>query len=449
MAQNTIQGNGAILYVFTNEWIEYACVTTYSIQLASDLQSIKTIGDGWWAKNAYKGSSYSISLNNITRTTIVDDTVFSGYDFMENFLNHTEIQFRITYTDDVNNIKSIQGSTLISQLNFNSDITNLVSNDITLVGNGEILFFDGTIPCPVTVDTITVTGQTSGDGDIAVTYTYTGPLYQVKYRLDGNGPYSYALLAAPIGFQNLTVGTHSVEIIALCQNGYVGNSISQTFEVTYAMTCDVVVTGLLVTQQGTTILAQVNFNKTTSELSGTTLKYSIDSHAFIQYVGVLSDPTVLYFTGLTASPNPRFLQVVPTCANGVDGTGADTTFTVISGPVLSAITYSYSVLPPNSVMQIYKNGILIVSGGNSNISGTFSAVPSDSIVVSLGSTIVGPGEANWRHGDLQVQDTTNSVIIHDSIYNVYELQPSKTINYTFTPTSGHNYAINCSVIAGN
>lgn len=437
MPSQTIQGSNAILYVFTNSWIEVACYSTFELDITADIQSVKTSGDGYWSKNAYKGLSYTLTLSNVLKTTD-DKANFSGYDFLDNILGFTEIQYKITYIDDANNIKSIQGKTLVAQLNFLSSITDIVKNNITLTGNGALLFYDGAVPCPVSIDTVTIAGQTSGDGNISVTYTYTGPLYQVQYRLDGTGPYSYALLAAPITFSSLAVGNHFIEMTPLCQNGYLANTVITNFQVTYAMVCTLQVTSLTTLQTGDTTAVTVNFN---ADPSLATLRYSLNDFPDVKYTGVLTNPTILYFTGLTPIPAPYSITVTPTCANGVDGTSNHTTFAVTGGTPISIINWNYVVHAPNTVYQIFKNGILLVSQTNTTASGSFTAVPTDSINILETSTFVPfSGPPFWTN-ELTVSDLTLSDVIFFQTYTVNFANRTGQSTFTFSPTSGHNFQI--------
>lgn len=431
MPQNTISGRDAVLYFFKNDWLEYFCSTDISLTITASTVPVKGPGDGVWQSFDYQDLTYSINLSGVLK---FDSANFDGFDLIDNVLNFTTVPYKISFTDDAANIKSFEGNVLINSTVLSWSSSDFVKDDFTLIGNGKIKYYDGLIACPTSIDTLSISGQTGGSGTVGITYTYTGPVYQVKYRIDGKGNYSNALLGAAISIASLPVGAHTIEMIPICLNKYEGVGHSQSFNVTYAMVCTLAVTSISISGTGPSIAATVNFN---SDPSTATIKYSLNGGQFIRYSGgLLTNPQVLNFN-LTAGPYT--LEVIPTCANGVDGTGHTQSFNVTTGSVYSTINWFYATDDNTTSILIYWNNNLIGSASTSNRSGTFSAASGDPIDVIL-STTYNPSRGSVV-GQLHIVDSTTSTTLTTQAYTVDSNHTAGTVRYSFTPSSGDTYTI--------
>lgn len=433
MAENTIQGTNAIVYIFINDWVEYVCSTDVSVTVTASLVPTRTIGDGYWQKNAYSDLSYSISLNGIMKF-ITDETAFTGFDMIANQLNFTEIQFRISFSDDAGNVKSIQGFSLVDSLQLAFNPSTLLNSTITLTGNGALMYYDGLIACATSVTSISQT--TALDGSIWNTtflYTYTGGVYQVKYRIDNQGAYGYALSGASIIVPGLTIGSHSIEIIPICPNGYLGLGLVFGFNITHNLTCSLVVTGITITGTGPAT-ASVAFN---SDPSSSILQYSIDGGSFVNYGSVPTNPTIISIPTLTAGAHTITAQ--PVCANGVIGTGATQPFTITTAPTQSIIEWSYNTDDPGTTFIIYKNSVPIVSQSTSGGFGNFSASSSDTIRSVLSTSY--SSSRGPVSGLMVTKDVSTNVTLNSQGYNVSSGSPFASVNYSFVPINGDTYSI--------
>ena len=417
----TIRGKMAVLSFWNDAWLPYVCSTDVSIQMTSKVLPVRTVGDGHWNKNTYQDAGFSLTLGG---TLMYDLSNWTGFDFTDNWLGFLDVRFRLALTDENGNIKSFQGYIIVNDHTISFNAAGIVKSSLSLTGNGELQYFDGLIPCPSTITGIGVSGATGGSGVLTFTYTYTGSPYQVKYRLDGAGPYTYALLGVSIVISGLSMGNHSIEIIPVCQNGYeADNGASQAFIVTYGLTCSAVCTSVS-TSGGS--LSPIFTGSPTS------WQYSIDGGP---YIVVPISITSISIGGLGVGAHT--VSVQPICSNGAIGTGIiNQAFTVTSNPAQSTINYNWLSSASGNVLQIFVNGVL-------NVSQILTSSGSGSIVVATGATVKAVLAGNNNTGftaELKVKDTTTSTTISDQFGAV-----PTTLTYIFTPSSGDTYSVTAIV----
>jgi len=300
----------------------------------------------------------------------------------------------------------------------------LVKNDFSMQGNGKLDMFDGLIPCPTVITEITVDGQEDADGIVHVSYTYTGEAYQVKYRIDGQGDYAYAVADLTLDIPGLAIGDHDIEIIPVCTNGYEGTGMDQDFIVTQAQTCSTVISSITVDTSAKTAVAVVSVS------GATQMKYRIDGGAWIS---ALITATI----SLSAlSPGSHTIEMVPVCSNGVSGTGATNTFTISSSPVQSIINYDYENHPPNNYFDLYVNGVLVISLSATNGSGMITAPVGQTVKVVLASTLT---PSDLRNITLDITDDTTST----SIYSASTVNPD-ALTHSFV-ADGDEYTITATI----
>ena len=364
---NTIQGNDAVLSLYKNDWVVFLCATDIGLQIDIDVLQTRGPGDGHWGKNTYQKINYSISLSGALKMNNTSDTNFSGFDTLENIKGFVHLPFMISYIDDADNVKSVQGQAMITGLNFGATAGSVVKNDVNFLGDGDLMYFDGYFPCESTISTITIDGQTDEDGIVNVTFTYTGSPYQVKYQIDGAGMWFIALVGPTIAIPGLPLGDHSIEMIPICLNGYDGTGLTQAFEVTRAETCTITTTSITINDTSTT--ATVLFSSAPG-----TFKYRIDSGSWFTVPGT---SVIIPISSLDAGDHT--IEVVPICSNGISGTGTTLDFTISSRPSTTTVSYSMANDPyPDNYFQVFVNGILRLN---------VAATQSGSIVVNVGDNV--------------------------------------------------------------
>ena len=399
-----IQGRNAVLSLYNGAWLPFVCATSVTLNMASEDIAIRTPGAGHWKKTTYGLISYSLTLSG---TLMYDLSNWTGFDFNANLLNFSDMRFRLAMTDDQGDIQSFQGYIKLSSQSVSYAPGQIVKTSISLTGNGELQSFAGLIACPSSITGISVAGQTGGSGTVTITYTYTGAPYQVKYRLDGIGNYIYSLVGTALVIPSLAAGSHSVEIVPVCQNGYeADSSTSQAFIVTYGMTCSAVCTGITVTSTTAT---------PTFTGSPANYKYSIDSAAWVYVAASFVVPV----GGLAVGAHS--ITIVPVCANAVEGTGATQGFTVSSQPSQSVISYNFADWKTGDVFQVYVNGILNIS---------LTGASSGSITVPTGAIIRGSMTNNnaLSFATLTTTDTTTSTVLDSRTLSYI----TGTLQYVFT-----------------
>ena len=409
-----------MLALFKDDWVPFVCGTDVSIELSSTKVPIRTKGDGHWKKYTYQDLSWTVTLSGLLT---FDEDMWTGWDMLDNQFNFSHVLARVSFDDGEGNIRTVQGYMMIETSTLSYSPGNLVKDDFQLQGNGRLDMFDGLIPCPSTIDSITVTGQTAADGIIHIDYTFTGPVYQVKYRIDDTGEYVYATAGVIIDVPGLANGDHSVEVIPVCQNGFEGTGSVQSFIVTNALTCSSSIDDITV--NGTSLVI-------TNTHSGpaTQMRYRLDGGAWIN---ALIDDTISI---AMISPGNHTIEEVPICSNGVAGTGFTRAFTITVQPALSVINWSLTVADePTQNLAIYVNGVLYVIT-NLSESGTFTAP----VGASVRAVLYGRTNQVIRHNRLQVVDSTTSTTLYDHTETYSFLFGTVTDQFIFT-TNGDEYTI--------
>jgi len=376
---------------------------------------VRTKNDGHWKKFTYQDISFSITLSGVLQ---FDDVNLSGWDLLDNQIGFTQILCRCSFNDENGNIRTIQGTVMIETSTIGISQGALVKNDFQLQGSGKLDIFDGLIPCPTAITSITVDGQEAADGIVHVSYAYTGEAYQIKYRVDGIGDYVYAVADLTLDIPGLSIADHSIEIIPVCVNGYEGTGMTEDFVVTQAMICTSSITGLVIhtdngskyTGLGTGVTVSIDASSDyilpTMSGSATSYKYAWDGSTSYTLVPA---GTRISVTGLAAGAHS--LSVIPVCTftggAQVDGTGFMGGFTLAAQPSQSVINYSYINFPPQNSFDIYVNGILTVGLSVSNGSGNITVATGATVKAVLSTTQ--PPSA--RAANLSVTDNTTGVIL--------------------------------------
>lgn len=425
----TIQGTNAVMKFYKNDWLLFSCATNISININSDKVPIRTVGDGQWQKFTYQDLNWAVTLSGLL---MFDEDNWTGWDFLDNQINFVHILMQCSFTDNLGNTKSIRGTVMIESSTLNISPTDLVKNDFNLQGSGALMLFDGVEPCPTTIDSITVNNTTDPDGNIDVDYTYTGTVAQVKYRFDDTGNYLYANVGVSITAMNVANGSHSIEIIPVCLNGYEGEGLIEDFTVTRGMTCSLIVTSITKTVTGSNVGFVVNFNATPG---AATLKYRVNGGSWIIYGSPLANPTSIGLSGL-ANGHYTF-EAVPICANGVEGTGNSTTFDITTSSTNSEVDYNFTAMPGGSpLLTIYVDGILTISE-NATASGMITPLVGQ-VVLARVQVATFP-----RDMSLSVVDNTLSSTLYNN--NIITSNSSTvTLQYTWT-ANGDTYTVHAVI----
>lgn len=431
-----IQGTDAVMQFYKNDFIPFVCSTKIGIEIESELIPVRTKNDGHNKKFRQKNIGYKVTLSGILK---FDEDNWTGWDFLDAQLGFVPVDFRCTFTDDEGNVRSIQGQVVIETSSLDINPADVVKHDFSLQGNGALMIFDGTVPCPSSIDSVTITGQTSVDGIIHVNYTYSGPLAQVKYRIDNMGVWAYADAGTIIDIPGLAIGDHTLNLIPVCVNGFEGDEVDTNFSITLTLSCTLGVTSIVPTVTGSSVSFVINFNALPG--AGAYIKYRINDGsgfgAFVNVTGPLANPMTKVISGFV---NGNYtIEIVPVCSNGVSGTGATQAFSVVASSTISVINWDVSIFPPNSLLSIYKNGALMVNQNTSG-SGSFSANAGDTIRSVLSTSGTFP-----RDGSLTTTDNTTATTLDSRNYLTDSLHTFGTVEFTFHPGGGDTYTVHAAV----
>lgn len=428
---NVIQGTDAIIsFNGPNGFTPFVCTSDVAIAIEADLAATRTVGDGPWKKTDYQAITFSVTLSGVF---VFADPNIRSWDLLLNQIAFISLPFRLSFFDDASpaNVKSMQGVVTVKSSNISGTVGQVVKGQFTLQGSGALSLFDGIVPCPTTIDTITVNGQTGNSGIVTVLYTYTGDLYQIRYQIDGSGSWIYAQGAIELNIPGLSLGNHSIDIIPICTNGFEGVDMSQEFVVTQNLTCDTTITAITV--DVATLTASYTYTG-----SATQIRWSMDQGAS-QIVPI---GTFLSFKGLALGNHTIF--ITPICTiNGqqLRGTGADQGFVVTSQPTQSVINYNFSgdAIHLLASMNVYINGVLAANGNN--VSGTINVPINATVRVTLtaqANIFITP--TPLLISALNVTDTTTATVLS----NQSTTGLVTNLTYTFT-ANGDTFGITMSI----
>lgn len=424
---NLVQGIDAVLSFKKETFVPFLCSSEVTLEINTTTQSVKTVGDGIWDKQKALQNSYTLTFSGLIK---FDDTNFVGWDVITSQIGWVDLEFLMSYTDDAGNIKSFSGFVVVQKSTLGANTGQLVKDDFEMVGNGALKFFDGLIPCPTAITALAATDATEPSGNIEFTYTYTGAVYQVKYRLDDIGPWGYALATGSFTINSIPVGAHTLQVIPICSNNYEGTSRSLDFNATHSLTCSLAITSITSSVSGSNVTWTVNFNADPATAS---MRYSIDGGSPVYPAVTLTNPYV-FVTALAVGAHT--IDITPTCFNGVDGTGNTGSATVTSGSLISTINYAFTAIPGGSPkFQVYVNAVLTVNLTASG-SGSITANTGDSVKALVQVSIAG------RDMSLRVQD----VDLGTTPYNNSQITPAGTTTDQYIWTAnGDTFSITASI----
>lgn len=420
MAATIFQSSLAVLSFYENSFLPYKCFSDVTVTLNTDDQGVATLGDGHWAKTRYKGLNWTVDLSG---PIMLDPSNFTGFDILENQLGFSNVIFRLAMYDTAGNIKSFEGEAMVSSSAVALASGSVIKDSIQLKGFGELMYFDGLIPCPTSIDSITPTGMTNADGIVHLTYTYTGAVYQVKYRANNTGPWYYSAVGVTIDIPGLPLGLNTVEIVPVCTNNYEGTSNTTSFTITHALTCTTSVSSITDSITGSTVILTITFS---ASMVGASYKYRLNDGsgygAFVVVPGPFPNPTNLI---LSLPIGSYTIEVTPVCANGVSGTAGTHSFNVTSSSTLSTINYNFTAIPGGSPnFRVFVNGGLAVN---------LSATGSGSIIVNSGDVVMVQQSVSFAGRDMTtfVENTTTSATLYNHSIVPTPSSPV-TDSYSFT-----------------
>lgn len=227
-----VKGTDAIIQIFkAGSYRDYLCATDITIDIKTELKSVKTIGDGVWKRSRPQSIGYTITLNGLLKLNTGDSPM--AFDLLYNQLQFVDIQFRITFTDEDNNIKAVIGNATVESSQFGGGSDGFATGQFTIVGNGELGYTNSLLPCDVTITGISATwDSTVGKYSINVSKTGTGTVYRYEYTINGRGRYIAPSMPFFIDqpLYSVPQTNYDMVIFPVCVNGFDGISNSTIIE---------------------------------------------------------------------------------------------------------------------------------------------------------------------------------------------------------------------------
>lgn len=426
-----IQGSNAVLSFYGDAgWEPFVCTSSSTLTIDGDMLPIRTVGDGQWKKYEYSTMGFELSLGGVfvfsqenPSGTFVN---LRGLDVVNTQLAQLSLPFRLTFTDDLSNIWTFQGTLLIKSSQITSPVGEVVKNTHTFTGSGPLYSFIGYVPCATTITGITFAGLADPSGNVTVSYTYIGDLYQVQYSVDG----SANVTASGSGTINLTgmqPGAHSITITPVCSNGFQGTAMTMAFTTTQALVCNSTVTSITVDTTALTATPVFGSGSTATQYS-----WSIGT-GVAQTVPV---GTVVSLKNLAPGTYTIFMR--PVClvgSNKLFGTGTSNTFTITQQAAYGKLNYNFTRTVPtvgySVVFNIYINNVLQISSINT-LSGSIPAQVGAAIrcICSVSRHLTGPPAAD-SGAYLEVDDTT----LGTTLFTGLDTSAIANEQFNFTMTS--------------
>lgn len=426
MAEPVLGKDAVIMFQKEDEYFAYACATDIEIAFEMEVKSVKTIGDGNWDKPRGQKKGYTIELNGLVKFD--DDTVPHAFDLYDFFDGMTPIPYRIIFTNDEGGLKVIEGLALPVSLRLGGGSEGHATGSATLKGDGSVDVRDLIIPCPSSITSVQFI-QDGTHSTIRIT-GHTGSPARYDYSVDGGGFVSQFVnsFIQDLPLQDgLSVGSHTITIIPVCQNGYNGTEFNTTFEV-------------LSTGGGCSAPSGLVFSsitETTATASWTPPgSPPADGYYWELYNGVVfiqsgtTASTSVGLTGLTGGVTYTF-KVKSRCETGVSESGfINNTFTTSPPTNPTQIDWTYSEDGGTGFLGIEVNGSPEVSESSNN-SGNLVIAGGDAIVVDVTGL-----SGNIK--SLYVQDLTTSIVL-------YTDSGTSNQHFEFTAVANHIYEIVANV----
>lgn len=222
-----IKGSDVLLDVFKDgQYRTYLCATDCSIDIKTDLQSVKTIGDGFWQRYRAQSIGYTVKLSGVVKINSSSDP--TALDLLDYVFNLTEFNFRMTMQDDTGAIRAVYGNASIETGSIGGGVDGFAKGDFTLFGNGPLAIGNSISSCDISVTNISATYSGIGTNQtVYITTAGTGTLDHLEYTIDGGNRItsSSSILTVPNG---LSGSSYQLVVYPVCVGGIDGTSGSIT-----------------------------------------------------------------------------------------------------------------------------------------------------------------------------------------------------------------------------
>lgn len=138
---DTIFGNNAVLQVnISGTYLNIGCAVSCMFEFENELIAKTDVNAGLFRKKRVRMSDSRMGVQGLT--TLVDDTSYSPFYFLQEGVRRTEQDLRILFTDEGGIQKQVQGSYLIKSIQLTGKADDFSEYDIEFEGTGSISLED-------------------------------------------------------------------------------------------------------------------------------------------------------------------------------------------------------------------------------------------------------------------------------------------------------------------
>lgn len=415
-----------------NEYMNYYCAETVTINTTLETKSVKTIGDGFWKKSRGQLLGYQITIDGLIQASLESEDATDIWYAVRRQFSMTEIEFRVVFTDvETGQTKYLDGKALAEDITITAGSEDFAEGSIVLIGNGKLDITDYVAPCIALIGSLSVsTSDIYTDGY----FTDIQNTNRIEFSVDGGDrqviflPPGVTELNTEVG-RNLPAGNHTITAWGVCADGRDGNPYVLPFVIEEGGGVDEcpLITNLQLAGV-TETTASFTFDEVTPEpndgYTWEVLKNGVPKKSGVVFDGQIDVEELE--EGVT-----YVLTVRTLCQAGVSESGSvSLEFTTDTDE--SEIAWSFTITSPNvGNFKIAVSGTNLVNTSSSG-SGTFAGSPVEHLISVSGSSGI--------HKNLFIVDTT---VGGPPVADLS--QTSNITNYSFTPVAGHSYAISASV----
>jgi predicted secreted protein len=226
------------------DYVTYGCAAELETTFSMETKSVKTIGDGVWRRKRGQSLGQVINLSGVI---VRNPSIPDAFDLLDYFKNMTDVDFKIIFYDEAGIAKILKGYALPTEVTFSAGAEGHSVGSITLEVNGDPDLV-AIPPTPGNPDECVAEIATAHvelrpvpgtflerkwavidsmvPGSATITrwdYSISGGGVQTAFT-NGSIPAAWALPPAAN-----ELGTHSITITPICDNGYSGESFTFSF----------------------------------------------------------------------------------------------------------------------------------------------------------------------------------------------------------------------------
>lgn len=217
-----VKGSDVLLQIYkSGQYCDFICATDISIEFKTDLQSVKTIGDGYWQRYRTQSLGYTIKLSGLVNINANEPT---AWDMLDYEMNMTEFQYRMTFTDNTGSLKAIFGYGTIESSVLSGGVDGFAKGEFTIFGNGSISISDSAVACNVSVTNITLGYVSESYINAYITTSGSGTLDHLEYTFGGGSRLSSNSSVIQLTNPPLNGASQVLVVYPICGGGYEGTS---------------------------------------------------------------------------------------------------------------------------------------------------------------------------------------------------------------------------------